>query len=230
MGLKSNIVKWKIERAKAKAVKNHLYSLFFSRFIDKQFSSMTDGSQMEEYYNLVKKMDRNCKILLNEGMRLDELSEKNKVFIHRTYLDINPIVSGIPKNEDLYNILTKGLKNYGHMNATGGSAFTTYVSPLSLTMSSLNTLAGYKDLFTPYHGGGVNENNVIIVAAFPDFLVTDDGRPVTGNFNDIYDLSGDVPCIKPDFMKGALVKKNTGYWVYYSKEEIKLSYDTKRKN
>ena len=225
-----SLIKWKIERAKAKAVKNHLYSLFFTRFVNKQLNSATDSTEMKNYYNIVKEMDKDCKILLNEGMRFDELAEKNKVFIHRTYLDFNSNDMGIPKNEDLYNILNNGLKNYGHMNAAGGSAFTTYVSPLSLTMSSLNTLAGYKDLLTPYHGGGIHENNAIIVAAFPDFLVTDDGRPVTGNFNDIYDLSGDVPSIKPEFMKGVLVKKNTGYWIYYSKDEINLAHDTKRKN
>ena len=232
MDIRGRLVKWKIEKTKAKAASKELFSLFFTKYINDQFSSMTDSGQMQRYFDIVKKIDKNCNILLNEGMKLDELSKDNRVFIHRTHLDINQKVGGIPQNEDLYNILTDGLKNYGHMNASGGSAFSNCPPALTLTMSSLNTLAGYKDLLTPYKGGGMEENNVIVVAAFPSFLVTDDGRPVTGNYNDIYDLNGEVPTIKPEFMKGALVKKDNGYWIYYPKEEIQIAMadNKKRKN
>ena len=59
MDIRGRLVKWKIEKIKAKAASKELFSLFFTKYINDQFSSMTDSGQMQRYFDIVKKIDKN---------------------------------------------------------------------------------------------------------------------------------------------------------------------------
>ena len=207
-----------VEFKKKKAKEDEKFSLFCTKFADDQFNTCKNYKQRRYVYELISTNDAQCNITYADGMYLDKLAEENRVFIHRTNLGINPGESGIPKNEDLFNILAYGLENNGHLNAAGGSAISIVPPSLSLTMTPLEGIAGYKNLLSPF-----KDDDTIIIACFPKNLVTEDGRPTSGDYNDIYDFNGSTPTIKPDYMKGALVKKKDGYWIYYSTEQIKIA-------
>lgn len=219
-----NLFNKKIEVEKNKARLNNRFSLFHAKFSDELFDYIDSVKDFYDFYQIIKINDKLCNISYEEGMKIDKISNTSKTFLHRTNLSIDKSDMGVPNNEDLNSIMSNGLKNYGHMNAGGGGAFINYFPPLSLTMSSFKGITGYINLLSPY-----KENDTVVFASFPNDLVDDDGRP-TRDYSDIYDLSGDIPSIKPEFMKGALVRKDDGMWHYYSKEEILTNMQSKKKN
>ena len=154
---------------------------------------------------------------------LDNLSESNQVFIHRTNLGLDKEIDGIPESDDLYSIMHDGLKNYGHINAVGGGAVSKNPPSLCLTMSHFKGFSGYINLLSKYM-----DNDTIIISSFPNDIIDNDGC-ARRDYSDIYDLSNDIPSVKPEYMLGALLKKNDGFWHYYSKDEI-IDKNEKKKN
>ena len=139
--------------------------------------------------------------------------------IHRTRLDLDTSSTGLPNNEDLYNIMNDGLMNYGHMNAVGGGAYSSTPPSLNLTMTPLSGLTGYINFIASYHG-----NDTVIIAAFPKELVNEDGENNNVDWNQIYDLSEYPPRVKREFIAGALLKKSSGLDEFYTRDEIVNSY------
>ncbi|MBR4830571.1 MAG: hypothetical protein IKZ96_02250 [Bacilli bacterium] len=218
----SKLILHKVEIEKEKAVRSYRFSLFCTGFANEIFSTTTKYKDLKFFYDMIKANDKLCDLCYPEGEYIDQIANTSDAFIHRTHLGINPNESGIPKNENLINIMTTGLRNYGHLNASGGSAITTYLPPLSRTMTPLKGITGYINLLSPY-----KDNDAVIIAAFPKFLVDEDGRPTT-SYDDIYNMEEDAPSIKPDYIKGAMVRKGDGNWHYYSKSELLENY--KRRN
>lgn len=220
---KIRLCKEKINAIIEDAKKNNRFSLFMAKFSRDTLKDIKDYDLFSYYYNVYLGHDQNCNLFYDDGLMLDNLSETNQVFIHRTSLYLDKSVEGVPINDDLYSIMNDGLKNYGHMNAAGGSAFLENPPSLCLTMSHLKGLSGYINLLSQY-----KYNDTIIISSFPKGIVDDDGCAIN-NYSDIYDLSGDVPSVKPEYMLGALLKKDDGFWHYYSKEEI-INKQEKKKN
>jgi hypothetical protein len=140
------------------------------------------------------------------------------VFVHRTnlHLNSNEKTNGIPNNKDLYNIMHDGLKNYGHANAAGGSAFLNSTPSITCTMTPLEGFAGYVNLISPY-----KENDAIVLACFPKDWINGDGD-LKGNIKDtdIYNFIDDVPAVKPNHILGALLKQEDGSWKFHFRDEI----------
>lgn len=204
----------KIELEKEKAKRENRFSLFHATFSDQLFNSISSFKDFRDMFDMIKYNDKFCNISYEDGMTIDLIANRSKTFIHRTNLSLNSNGNEIPYNEDLNSIMSNGLKNYGHMNAAGGGAFVKYFPPLSLTMSHLKGITGYVNLLSPY-----KNNDTVIFASFPSDLVDEEGRP-TKDYTDIYNVEGSVPSIKPEYMMGALIKTNTGYWKFYPRQEI----------
>ena len=220
---KIRLCKEKIDAIEKDAKNNNRFSLFMAKFSKDLLKGVNDYDLFSDYYNCILGHDEDCKLFYKEGLMLDNLSETNQVFIHRTNLYLDESVEGVPINDDLYSIMHDGLKNYGHMNAAGGSAFSKEPQSLCLTMSHFKGLAGYINLLSQY-----KYNDTIIISSFPKDIIDNDGCAIN-DYSDIYDLSGSVPSVKPEFMLGALLKKDDGFWHYYSKEEI-INKHEKKKN
>ena len=85
-------------------------------------------------YDMILGWDEICNLPYGVGVSLDRLANDSTVMIHRTRLDLDRDSQGLNYNEALHSIMDEGLKNYGHMNAVGGGAFSSEPPSLTLTM------------------------------------------------------------------------------------------------
>lgn len=203
----------KIELIKKKDMLKGRYSLFETTFAKEFFAKDLDYEKREYFFDLIEGWDEKCNIPYNIGVSLDRISNDNTVMIHRTKLDID---NDVENNEKLQSIMNDGLKNYGHGNAVGGSAFIEE-PPLTLTMTPLKGISGWINLLSTWH-----ENDSVIIAAFPKEFVKSDGEFANDkSANLIYNYSGEVPSIKTDYLVGAIIKKEDGLDEFYTRDEIK---------
>lgn len=213
---KISLLKQKIEAHKIDAHNHGRFSLFDAKFAVDSFNKTSNYDSAKSYYEIIEEWDGKCNLSYEVGISLDKLATDNTVMIHRTRLGLDTTTEGLVQNYDLFCIMNDGLKNHGHGNAIGGSAFSDTPPALTLTMTPLNGLSGYVNLLASYKA-----NDVIIVAAFPKELVNDEGDITQGtNYHDIYDLSGSTPRVKKDYMVGAILKKDNGFDEFYLRDEV----------
>lgn len=213
---KKELLNRKIELLKNKAHDKGKYSLFDTKFATDIFNGDAKYDHLKSIFDIIVSWEERCNIPYNIGISLDKLATDNVVMVHRTNLDLNKDETGIPFNKRLLSIMRDGLRNYGHANAVGGSGFSDIPPALTLTMTALEGLTGYINLLSPH-----NENDTTILCAFPKELLDEEGDLAEGvSYSDIYDLSGDVPTVKNEYMLGAILKKNNGLDEFYTRDEI----------
>ncbi len=203
----------KIELIKQMDMLKGKYSLFETTFAKEFFAKDLDYKKREYFFDLIKGWDEKCNIPYNIGVSLDRISNDNTVMIHRTKLDID---NDVENNKKLQSIMSNGLYNYGHGNAVGGSAFIEE-PPLTLTMTPLKGIPGWINLLSSWH-----ENDSVIIAAFPKELVNKDGE-FTNNKSAsmIYEYNDKIPCIKSEYLVGAIIKNQNTLDDFYTRDEIK---------
>lgn len=222
--IKINLLKEKIEAHRTDSHNKGKFSLFDANFSIDVFSKNASYDYLKWHYEMILGWDKLCNLPYEVGISLDKLANDNTVMIHRAHLDLDTNNEGLVCNETLYSIMDEGLKNYGHMNAVGGSAFSVDPPPLTLTMTPLKGITGYINLLSSYHS-----NDVIVVAAFPKELVNADGEIINNPSRDkVYDLSEFPPKVRREFIVGTILKKNNGLDEFYTREEIINSFDNKK--
>lgn len=223
--MKIRLLKEKVKAYRRAAHDQGRFSLFDAKFATDIFSKETNYEYLNWIYEVILGWDKLCNIPYGVGISIDRLAHDSTVMIHRTRLDLDTSSAGLPNSEDLYNIMNDGLKNYGHMNAVGGGAFSSTPPSLTLTMTPLTGLTGYINFVSSYHG-----NDAIVIAAFPKELVDEDGT-LNNNvtWDQIYELSEYPPRVKNEFMAGAILKKSNGLDEFYTRDEIINSYGQAKK-
>lgn len=212
---KMNLLLKKINAEMERKKNNGEYSLFNTKFAEESISLAKDYKGLLNAYNVIHQADELGNIDYEVGVALDNAANENEVFIHRTNLNLGDTSNGINYNEDLYSIMTNGLKNSGHVNTGLGVFLTNDIPDLVNTASHLRGLASYRNLFSNWKG-----NDSIIVMSFPKDIIDEDGYPKNG-FESIYDLSNpSAPYVKPEFVKGAFIKGPNKKWDFHSKEDI----------
>lgn len=219
--MKINLLKEKIKVHRNDAHKNGRFSLFDAKFSIDAFSKDVGYDRLKWMYEMILEWDKTCNLSYEVGLSLDKLANDNTVMIHRARLDLDTNSEGLICNEALHSIMNEGLKNYGHMNAMGGGAFSSTPPSLTLTMTPLIGMSGYINLLSSYHS-----NDVVVIAAFPKELVNSDGEIINNPTCDkAYDLSSFPPKVKREFMVGAILKKNNGLDEFYTRDEIINSFN-----
>ena len=210
------LLREKIELKRKEAYRVGRFSLFHTKFAIEKFSQLNDYKNLKYFYDIIEGHDKNCNIPYNVGISIDRLATDNTVLIHRTNLSLDKSKNGIPECEELYSIMKDGLKNYGHLNAYGGSANLNSLPGLSLTTTPLIGLAGYINLVSSY-----KNNDATILMAFPKELVNSQGDIVdVSYYPKVYDLSDNPPRVKREYMLGVLLKKEGKYDEFYLRDDI----------
>ena len=228
---KVKLVLAKIDVIKDTAEREGRFSLFHTIYAEQLFNKNMSYAACEKFFDIVESNDEDCKLPYNVGEALDRYAQNNRVFLHRVNLYLDKNKEGIPDSKDLYSMMVDGLENHGHANAVGGSAFSDVVPSLNLTMSPLEGFTGYVNLVNSHKG-----NDAIILASFPDDYFNKDGSELDSqgnpvvikksdlkdnpNLSRIYNYDGHVVHVKPEFMTGAIIKRDNGLWDYYSKDQI----------
>ena len=214
------LLKEKVKIRRNAAHKKGRFSLFDAKFATDIFSKGTKYEYLNLSYDMISGWDEICNLPYDVGVSLDRLANDSTVMVHRTRLDLDRDSQGLTCNEVLHSIMDEGLKNYGHMNAVGGGAFSSEPPSLTLTMTPLTGISGYINLLGSYH-----DNDTTIIAAVPKELVDSKGY-VNKNvpWDKVYDLSEYPPKVKREFMVGAILKKNNGLDEFYTRDEIVATY------
>ena len=219
------LLKGKIALKKKAAHDQGKFSLFDTQYATDTFNKDSNYKGLASIYEIIEKLEDNCNLSYGTGISLDKLASDNIVMCHRTNLGLNRKEPGLEYNEALLSIMSDGLKNYGHMNAAGGSAFSAAIPSLTVTMTPLKGLTGYVNLLSPY-----KDNDAIILCAFPKEILEEDGDVLNeSNYSDIYNLDGAVPSVKKEYMLGVILKKNNGLDEFYTRDEV-IEALSQRKN
>ena len=213
---KISLLKMKIKTLSEKSKKENRFSLFHTRYFVENLSKATVYNDLKSLFDIFVNIDKNFgdSLPYNIGVSIDKLIESNCVFIHRTKLFYDGEINGIPNSSSLASIMNDGLKNYGHLNSSGGISVS--YPPISLTMSALSGIAGFINLVSSY-----KDNNTVIIAVFPkEFFDENEEIRDESLYESMYDMVDGTPAVKPKFIVGALVKKEDGKWKLYTRDEI----------
>ena len=214
---KIKLINSKIDAIKIDAKNKGRFSLFYTRCFNEKLNECISYEKIKYLFDLFKKWDDVCKIRYDVGVKIDNLAYNNIVLIHRTKLDLNKDELGIPKNNDLFDIMNNGLINYGHGNARGGSAFSDSPPSLRLTSTILNGIPGYINLLSSF-----KDNDCIILLCFSKSFINKEGDSVDRKyFKYIYsrEINGGYQ-VNSKYMYGAILKKNGEFDEFYTKDEI----------
>lgn len=213
--IKINLLKKKIETEKEISKKNNRFSLFHTKIFNDYINSSNNYEALESIYNVGNSWKGN--LSYNFGISLEDFVNRDdlSVCVHRTYLGLDSESSGLPQSSVLNSIMSDGLINNGHANAFGGSAFLEGYPSLSLTTTPIDGVGGYVNFIAPY-----KDNDATIIMAFPTEYVSKDGNIIKGNEDKIYDISNDLYYIKPEYIIGALLKKENGFDEFHLRDEI----------
>lgn len=206
----------KINLHRTNAHKQGRFSLFDAKFARDIFDNNKNYEYLWSLYEIIEDWDVSCNLPYDVGYSLDRLANDYTVMIHRTNLGLNKNKPGLEYNKKLLNIMEKGLMNFGHANAVSAGT-SSYIIPLTLTMTSLKGLTGYINLISSY-----KSNDAIIIATFPKELVNDNGYLATrAKYSDIYDLNAEkIPIVKKEFLTGIILKKTNKLDEFYSRWKV----------
>ena len=186
------------------ATKEGRFSLFMVNDLQAALNNPTVKTENIEFVlDICEKWDPYCNIPLEFGLFLERESRNpNYVMgVHRTNASM----------DDLQNIMTEGLVNYGHLFSSG--AILLHAPDLDLTYTPLNGLTGFLNIVGSYKG-----NDKVVISAFPTdvvdrFLFMKDKSKA----NRIYTKEGEYGYrVKPEYMIAAIIKNKNGL------DEVKL--------
>ena len=203
------------------------YSFFENTYSKQMLTAATKENNYEalQYiYNMIDTWDKECKLSEDAGNYLESLCFQNDrtIAIHRT--NIGPLTDeyGVPINNNLLDIIQRGIVNLGHANVGGNVG----IPDPSLTVTPLANFTGFVNLFGLY-----KNNNVTIVTSFPKEYVLDDcSLSDLKNANNIYDIINGTPYIKPEYIEAVIFKNPDGLDLLYKRSDIleKLSKNISR--
>ncbi len=208
-----------IEEIIAKANNEGRFSLFEFLCVQNMLGKCEELNDYEKYmffYDLVSGWDSKCYLTRSAGEYINEQmnSVDNVLAIHRTNLGEIEDRDGLPFNSNLNSIMSEGLINNGHgmqgaFDANPSLALTT--SPIKGFSDLINLVSSYKS------------NNVIVLLQFPKELVSDDLSFKTKE--PFYNKRGNLNYIDPNYILGAIVKRENDLDELYTKEELLKSMD-----
>ena len=174
------------------AEENGRYSLFMNDGV----MAKLYGPDRVKLFATIKKIDSNFNLPLEFGRFLEDVSNDPDyvIGVHRA----NYIYDGDNSNQ-LMSVMSEGLLNQkiGNEQARPSNTFTLFDS------NSIGGLLAFAD--------GYKENNTTVVAAFPSYAVDEELNIKDEIFiDDIYDMSGDTPRIKPEHIVCAIKKESNG--------------------
>ena len=205
------LLKQKIELKKQEAISEGRFSLFNARCVIEMLNKTKDYKAFKYCYDLVEENDKKCKIPYNLGIFLEQTMQEYTILVHRTNLGIEG--EDIPKNDALYDIMKNGLQNFGHTNVGG---ITSTNTSLMLTTTVLNGLSGYINLISRY-----KNNDTVVLMAIPKEYVDENGDVKDESFyQKIYDIYKNQQTIKPEYILGAIIKREGKIDDFYIKDEI----------
>lgn len=214
-------LKEQIEESKNESLKQNRFSSYNFSIVEETLNKveqLNDYEKYEFFNNIVKNYERGNKLSIEDGEYLNSLmSDPNTTLaIHRT--NVGPIdkIYGMPNNTIIDSIITEGLINNGH--AMQGSYKEN--PSLSLTTSPLVSFGDLINFFSKY-----KNNNVIVILQFPKELVDD--QLDMNNPDQIYNREGTIHYIKPEFIKGIVVKEDNQDKLYKVEDLLKVKNNTK---
>ena len=217
----------KVELLRKQHEANGLYSLLQTKFVQDYIDNLIKSGDVKKtylalknFYDISLRLDSEVQIDYQVGKIIDDLvSDSNyEVFIHRTNLNLNEE----NYSDNLKNIMEQGLINYGHVNALGGAAIMNVAPGIGCCATPLKGLSGYLNLLGSWHS-----NDSIIVMKIPSNLLNSDNDYI--NANNIYNYVDNKYYIKPEFIKGNIVRKDNKLTKFYIREEI-LNMENKISN
>ena len=201
-----------------KAISEDRFSFFeFTEVHDtlEKVASLNDYDRYEFFFDIAKVWDENFKFSRETGNYINEIcknSEDDVLAIHRGNLGLIEYLNGNPKNDNVNDILTKGLINNGH--AMQGAY--NEIPSLALTTTPLNGLSGLINLVASY-----KNNNAIVVLKFPREYVDEELSFVSEeSHNKIYNKDGIISYIDPSYIMGIILKDEDGVFKIYDKDEL----------
>lgn len=208
-----------IEGIIAKANKEGRFSLYEFLCVQETFKKCEELNDYEKYmffYDLVSGWDSKCHLTRSAGEYINEQmnSVDNVLAIHRANLGEIEDREGIPFNSNLNSIMSEGLINNGHgmqgaFDANPSLALTT--SPMKGFSDLINLVSSYKS------------NNVTVLLQFPKELVSDDLSFKTKE--PFYTKKDNLNYIDPNYILGAIVKRENDLDELYTRDELLKSMD-----
>ena len=217
----TRILSKEIDRADKidEAHKNGRYSFFENDFAKEYFEGCMKLNDFDRYitlYNMVEGWDDVCNLSLETGEYISSLwrEDVDKIpAIHRVNVGEIKLDGTVPTNSNLLSIMRDGLINNGH--AMQG-ALVKGAPDISLTATPLDSFTGMINLLASY-----KNNNVIVILQFPRLLVDKDLKFTTpGAANTIYNKEDNIHIIKPEYVLGAIIKREDGLDEFYSREQL----------
>ncbi len=209
---KINKIKEEIETWKNNLHNQDRFSLFDAKFAQDRLGSFNDLENYKYFSSMLFGWDKMCNLSYTFGKNLDKLANENAILIHRTNLMLDKNMSGIPSSEILYKIMKEGLRNLGHLSSGGYSS----MPALSETTTLLENIHGYINLITPY-----KDNDTVILLSLPKNMVNEYGDLINKeDYTKIYDVTPGYAAIKPEYILGAILKKENALDEFYSRDEI----------
>lgn len=195
------------------------FSFYEFQVVQKALSKCENSNNYETYSminEIITTWDQYCNLPRDVGEFINrEMSDESKVLaIHRT--NIGPI-NDYRENRILNSIMENGLINMGH----GMQGAFVATPSLTLTTTPLSFLEGLINLIGSYKG-----NNAVILLSFPADEV-DDKLDFKVDSTMIYQKSGNTNYIKPEYILGAIIKKDHELDEYHTREDILYKKETK---
>ena len=219
---KINKIKEEIETWKNNLHNQGKFSLFDAKFAQDRLESFNDLENYKYFSSMLFGWDKMCNLSYTFGKNLDKLANENAILIHRTNLMLDKNMSGIPSSEILYKIMKEGLRNLGHLSSGGYSS----MPALSETTTLLENIHGYINLITPY-----KDNDTVILLSLPKNMVNEEGNLINSeDYEKICDVAPGYAAIKPEYILGAILKKENALDEFYSRDEIIEKYENIKLN
>ena len=212
-------LKEEINRTIMQAELDGRFSFYEFQVVQNILSKCEKNNSFDKYSminEMVSTWDRYCNLSreLGEYINREMLDESKVLAIHRT--NIGPI-NDYKENPILNSIMEEGLMNMGH----GMQGVFVERPSLALTTTPLSSLEGLINLIGSYKG-----NNAVILLSFPADEV-DDKLDFKVDSTMIYQKSGNTNYIKPEYILGAIIKKDHELDEYHTREDILYKKETK---
>ncbi len=212
---KIELLKKKIELIRQHAHQNGRFSLFDAQFSKALFDRLDKYKDYRDYFDLINGWDKDCKIALEDGLKLDKEATENAILVNRVNLYLDKDSEGLPYDDVLLDHMKYGISNNGQV--AQGAISNTYPS-LSVFSTILQGLAGYINLLASY-----KNNDTIFLVRLPKKFVNNDGNVIDNSLYEqiYYKLEGETKYrIKPEYTYGVILKKSDGSFQVYSRDEV----------
>ena len=193
----------------------------YSLFSTDTFKNCINTPSMSIYFDILKDWDNDCNLPIELGEFLNEATRSNQDLVAFSRVYIGELKNnGEIASEEISDIATYGLINNGHVNSSGANQ--ELHSP-SECLSPLYGIEGWINLVGRY-----KRNNAIILYSLPKKYI--DNRCYfkdKSKANMIYNFSGNLTYIKPEFLIGMIIKNKDVPDLFLTREDM-LQMSNKR--